>query len=154
VKNINFENITPQSIIEFANSKPVGHYKNIIPTEIYKSHSGEIIILEGNKNRYMNLIDFWLSVQSWYSDGSENLGKNLYFDDLSLYKFWQNDKNRVGQCILANNQERILYNQRLAFHFNKFVPKEYLIMDSNWNDFKILFTDQSCYYVYYFWTGN
>ena len=102
----NFENITPKKIIEFANSMPAGYYDNIVPNEIYKSKSGEIIILEGAKNKYMNLIDFWLSVQSWYSDGSDNLGKHLCFDDLTSYKLWQKNENRVGLCKLANEEEK------------------------------------------------
>lgn len=152
--NINFENISPKKIIEFANSKPSGYYKDIKPKEIYKSKSGEIIILEGAKKNYMNLIDFWLSVQSWYSDGSDNWGEHLCFDDLTSYESWQYDENRVGQCKLANENEKNIYSQRILHHIKNFEPKEYLIMDSNWNDLKILFTNESHYFLYYFWTGN
>lgn len=157
MKDINhnkFENITPEKIIEFSNSKPSGYYKKIRPEEIFKSQSGEIFILKGNKKKFESLINFWLSVQSWYSDGSDNIGDHLCFDDLTAYDLWHNNKNRLGLCKLSNEEENNLYHQRISFCFKSFIPKEYLIMDSNWNNLKIIFTDNISYYVYYFWTGN
>jgi hypothetical protein len=149
-----FENISQAKIIEFVNSMPLGYYKNLVPNEIVKNKSGEIIILSGKKSKFETVINFWLCVQSWYSDGSENLGEELCFDNLTAYDAWQNDGNRVGKCILATNEETVLFNQKVSFHFKKIVPSGYLVMSSKWNNLKLLFTDESNYYVYYFWTGN
>ena len=55
---------------------------------------------------------------------------------------------------LLMKKKKKLFSPRISFHFKNFKPKEYLIMDSNWNDLKILFANESHYYLYYFWTGN
>ena len=89
MKNNLFENITPDQIIKFVNSKKDSKYLNLKPTELLKTEyiSVQTIILKGNKRKFNNLISFWLTTQVWYgSDGGLSTFVGINFSEQNSLK--------------------------------------------------------------------
>ena len=149
-----FEGITPLRIIESTNKRQTPYKEPgivVITPYIY----GQTIILKGNKTEYENLINFWLGTQSWYgTDGEDCFFETLFFDDLSSYSKWQEDPNRVGVCKIATLEEKGEYDKKISIYFKTDFSKDFLIMNSLWNEHKVLFMDDENYYLFYFWTGE
>ena len=157
MKNNLFENITPDQIIKFVNSKKDSKYLNLKPTELLKTEyiSGQTIILKGNKRKFNNLISFWLTTQVWYgSDGEDFLFEKLIIDNLQSYTSWQSEPNRVGICEIAKETEKLKYDKIISEKLDIKIEQDYLIMNPMWNEEKVLFVDNNNYYLYYFWTGE
>ena len=152
-----FEGITPFQIIDFANKKIGPGHLNKKPISILKTKylSGQTIILKGCKADYESLIDFWLSSQTWYSsDGQDYLFEELVMDDLQSYSSWQKEPNRVGICQRANPIEKQNYDRILSDLLKIELEQDYLIMNPTLDEKKVLFMDDTHYYLYYFWTGE
>lgn len=125
--------------------------KELLKTEYEGSQT---IILKGKKENFNSLIEFWLTCQSWYSDGYETFFKILIFDNLTLYNGWKSDPNRVGvsKSMNGNDQDRLI--KKINYFDETLKVKHILEMDANWNNHKVLFSDGIDYYLYFFWTGE
>lgn len=154
---IHFEEITPVKIIDFSNQLLEHNFKNKKPIELVKTKyiTGQTIVLQGNKTDYNNLIEFWLSTQTWYgSEGTDYFYETLIVDKLWNYTQWQLCSKRVGICKVANSSEKERFDKYLSKYLNIKIGQEYLIMDPSWNEEKVLFIDDDSYYLYYFWSGE
>ena len=152
-----FDNITSYDIIQYNNSLQPNHYYSKKPIELFRNKYlyGQTIILQGEKSHYDGLIDFWLSCQAWYnSDGQDTFFKNLKFDDITSYTDWQNNINRVGQCETLNSENKLKFKSLIPKQVGKIKITNYLEMDCDWNNNKIIFSSKNIYYLYYFWTSE
>lgn len=154
---IHFEEITPLKIIDFSTHLLEYNLKNKKPIELVKTEyiTGQTIVLKGNKTDYDNLIEFWLSTQTWYgSEGMDNFYATLIVDELWNYTQWQLYSNRVGICKVADSSEKKRFDIYLSECLKTRIEQEYLIMNPNWDEEKVLFIDDDAYYLYYFWSGE
>ena len=103
---------------------------------------------------YENILDFWLSSQSWYSDGEDTFYEYKIFDDLTAYDAWKEDANRVGQCNVLNEEQKSDIVSKIENYLDTTKIMEMMEMNSAWNNRKILITDENNYYLHYFWTGE
>lgn len=145
-----------KDIINYVNTKSKEYFKSRIPNELLCTtyQFGQTIILKGFKMLYNNVIDFWLSSQCWYSDGEDTFYKYKLFDDLTKYDDWKEDANRVGLCNMLTVEEKSDIMSKIHNHFDSIKIIEMVEMNPEWNNRKILFTDENNYYLYYFWTGE
>ncbi|WP_299626740.1 hypothetical protein [uncultured Tenacibaculum sp.] len=153
----NFEKISPSKIIDYSNNNLKSKPLELKPSELYKSNyiSGQTIILKGEKQKFDNLIRFWLSTQIWYgSDSADSFFEKLIFDNLKIYASWQNDPNRVGVCRLASKTEKDNLNSKVSNILKINKEYDFLIMVPRWDELKVLFMDEINYYLYHFWTGE
>lgn len=151
-----FRGVSPSSIIEFNNEKRPNYFYPRKPNELVKTkyRFGQTIVLKASKLFYDGLIDFWLSSQAWYNDGEDTLYEKLVFDDITGYKGWQSDLNRIGLCKFMNVEEGLKFKELLLELIGKVDIMNFMQMDSRWNNKKIIFSDRDNYYLYYFWTGE
>jgi len=154
--NTEFVTIEPFKIISYCEEINSSMLLSKKPTVLIKTEYkyGQTIVLKGTKSEFINLIEFWISCQAWYSDGYDSLFKDLIFDDLTSYNGWKTNANRVGNC---NPLQKENYSKLVKFigTYDSSIKIEIgLEMDSNWNNQKILFTEGVNYYLYFFWTGE
>jgi len=150
------DNLNAENIINYVNTKNKDHFKSRIPNELLCTtyQYGQTIILKGFKMLYNNITDFWLSSQCWYSDGEDTFYKYKLFDDLTTYDGWQEDANRVGLCKALTEKQKSDIVGKIENHLNTTKIIEMADMNPEWNNRKVLFTDENNYYLYYFWTGE
>lgn len=148
--------LRPEYIIDYVNTKSKEHFKSRIPNELLCTtyQFGQTIILKGFKMLYENILDFWLSSQSWYSDGEDTFYEYKIFDDLTAYDAWKEDANRVGQCNVLNEEQKSDIVSKIENYLDTTKIMEMMEMNSAWNNRKILITDENNYYLHYFWTGE
>ncbi|RFS16911.1 hypothetical protein [Emticicia sp. C21] len=154
---LELKEISPSSIIDFPLIELEQSFKTKRPKELLKTKYtvGQTIILKGEKTEYNSLVEFWLSTQILYGwEGQDYFYETLIIDELWSCSTWHNYPDRVGICQIASLAKKQSYDKFLSRIFNKNVDLQYVIMNPDWDEEKVLFVDEESYYLYYFWTGE
>jgi len=131
--------------------------KSIIPKPERIFYSGpnysEEAIYFGDKKKYKDIIDFWVSILSWVSMDL------IEFDDITIFNERKEYPSKINYCenidLKSEKLERIIQKIRALNQFTEHMKiRSCYKMSNEWEDIKYMIDCEESFFLYNWYTGE
>lgn len=126
-----------------------------MPEKVFYSgpNHSEVAVYFGDKKKYTDLIDFWVSILFWVSNDK------MEYDDISILNEKKEYPSKFNYCreIDLRSEEliEIINKLKTLDHFSEDMPiKRCFKMSQEWHDIKYMFDCGENFFLYNWYTGE